>query len=63
MKIKNRSGILVTGCTSGTGTKHDADCFHNTGLPSEKVFMLLDKTRIRETNKMQLNITCSPKQA
>jgi hypothetical protein len=53
-KLKNRSRILDTGCTSGTDAKHDADCFHDTGLPSEKVFMLLDKTKIKATNKMQL---------
>jgi hypothetical protein len=52
-KLKNRSGILDTGCTSGAGAKHDADCLHNTGLLSEKVFMLLDKMKIRATNKMQ----------
>jgi hypothetical protein len=38
----------------GAGAKHDVDCFHDTGLPSEKVFMLPDKTRIRATNKMRL---------
>ncbi len=46
-KIRNQSGILDTGCTLGACAKHDADCFHNTGLPSEKVFMLPDKMRIR----------------
>jgi hypothetical protein len=43
-KIKNRSGTLDTGCTSGTGAEHDTDCLLNTSLPSEKVFMLPDKT-------------------
>jgi hypothetical protein len=38
----------------GTGAKHDADCFLNTGLQSEKVFMLPDKTRIRASKKMRL---------
>jgi hypothetical protein len=52
-KIRNRSGILDTGCISGVGAKHNMDCFHNTGLLSEKVFMLPDKTRIRATNKMR----------
>jgi hypothetical protein len=52
-KIRNRSGILDTGYTSGTGAEHNADCFHNTGLPSEKVFKLLDKARIRATAKMR----------
>jgi hypothetical protein len=53
-KLKNKSGILDMGCTLGAGTKHDADCFHDTGLPSEKVFMLPDKAKIKATNKMQL---------
>ncbi len=53
-KIRNQSGILETGFTLGAGAKHDMDCFHNTGLPSEKVFMLPDKTRIRRSKKMQL---------
>ncbi len=53
-QIRNRSGILNTGCTSGVGAKHNTHCFHNTDLPSEKVFMLLDMTRIRATNKMRL---------
>ncbi len=51
-KIRNQSGILDTGCTLGTGAKHNGDCFHNIGLPSEKVFMLQDKTRIRASKKM-----------
>jgi hypothetical protein len=37
------------------------DCFHNTGLPSEKVVMLPNKTRIRATNKMQLKHNLRPK--
>jgi hypothetical protein len=53
-KIKNQSGILDTGCTLGAGAKHDVDCFHDTGLQSEKVFMLPDKTRIRASKKMWL---------
>ncbi len=32
----------------GAGAKHNTDCFHNTGLPSEKIFILPDKTRIRD---------------
>ncbi len=60
-KLRNRSGILNTGCTSGAGAKHDVDCFHNTGLPSAKVFMLLDKTKIKATNKMQLKHNLLPK--
>jgi hypothetical protein len=59
-KLRNRSGILDTGCTSGAGAKHDADCFHNTSLPSKKVFMLPDKTRIRATNKMRLKHNLRP---
>jgi hypothetical protein len=41
-KVANWSGILDMGCTSGAGAKKDMDCFHDTGLPSEKVFMLPD---------------------
>ncbi len=59
--MKNRSGILDTGCTLGVGAKHNADCFHNTGLLSKKVFMLPDKTKIRATNKMQLKHNLWPK--
>jgi hypothetical protein len=53
-KLANQTSILDTGCTSGMGAEHDAYCFHNTGLPSKKVFMLPDKTKIKTTNKMQL---------
>jgi hypothetical protein len=53
-KIRNRSSILDTGCTLGVGAKHNADCFHDTGLLSEKVFMIPEKTRIRATKKMRL---------
>ncbi len=60
-KIWNRSGILNTGCTLGAGAKHDADCFHDTSLPSEKVVMFPDKTRIIATNKMQLKHNLRPK--
>ncbi len=51
-KLKNRSGILNTGCTSGANAEHDVDCFHNTGCLSKKAFMLPDKTKIKATNKM-----------
>ncbi len=60
-KLKNRSGILDTGCTLGAGAKHNPDSFHDTGLLSEKVFMLPDKTKIRATNKMQLKHNLQPK--
>ncbi len=53
-KVANQSGILDTGCTSGAGAKKDTDCFLDTGLPSHKVFMLLDKTNIKATKKMTL---------
>ena len=59
-KIRNRSGILDTGCTLGAGAQHNVDCFHNTGLPSEKVFMLPDKTRIRASKKMRLKHNLRP---
>ncbi len=42
------------GCTLGVGVKHDVDCFLAAGLPSEKVFMLQDKTKIKATNKIRL---------
>jgi hypothetical protein len=59
-KIINRSGILDTGCTLGMGAKHNVDYFHNSGLPSEKVFMLPDKTRIRASKKMRLKHNLRP---
>jgi hypothetical protein len=37
------------------------NCFHNTGLLSEKVFMLPDKTRIRASKKMRLKHNLQPK--
>ncbi len=60
-RLKNRSSILDTGCTLGTSAKHDTYCFHDTGLPSEKVFMLPDKTKIKATNKMRLKHNFWPK--
>jgi hypothetical protein len=39
-KVANQSSILVMGCTLGAGAKKDMDYFHDTGLPSKKVFML-----------------------
>ena len=50
-KIANRSGILDTGCTSGAGAEMDMDFFH-TGLPSKKVFMLPDTSKIPATKIM-----------
>ncbi len=44
----------------GAGAKHNVDCFHDTDLPSEKVFMLPDKTRIRASKKMQLKHNLQP---
>ncbi len=45
---------MDTGCTLGAGTEKDMDCFHDTGLPSKKVFMLPDTSRIKATKMMQL---------
>ncbi len=45
---------MDTGCTSGAGAEKDVDCFYDTGLPSRKVFMLLDKSKIMAMKKMQL---------
>jgi hypothetical protein len=42
------------GCTLGTGAEKDVDCFHDTGLPSKKVFMLSDTSKIKATKMMQL---------
>ncbi len=41
--------------------KHGTDCFRDTSLPYEKVFMLPDKTRIRATTKMRLKHNLRPK--
>jgi hypothetical protein len=62
-KLKNRSGILDTGCTLGAGAKRKAIIFfRDTGLPSNKVFMLPDKMRkIKSTNKMHLKNNLRPK--
>jgi hypothetical protein len=60
-KLKNRSGILDTGCTLGAGAEHNANCFHDTSLPSKKVFMLPDKTKIKASNKMRLKHNLRPK--
>jgi hypothetical protein len=60
-KLKNRSFILDTGCTLGAGSEHDADYFNDTGLPSEKVLMLPDKTKIKATNKIWLKHNLWPK--
>ncbi len=53
-KIANRSGILDTGCTSSAGAEMDMECFHDTGLPSKKVFMLPDTSKIPATKIMRL---------
>ncbi len=53
-KVANRSGILDMGCTLGMGAKKDMGCFQDTGLPSKKVFMLPDTSKIKATKKMQL---------
>jgi hypothetical protein len=45
----------------GAGAEHDMDCFLNTGLPSEKVLMLPDKTRINALKKMRLKHNLRPK--
>jgi hypothetical protein len=45
---------LDTGCTSGAGAEMDMDFFHDTGLPSKKVFMLPDASKIPATKIMRL---------
>ncbi len=42
------------GCTLGMGAEKDMDCFHDTGLPSVKVFMLPDKLKVKTTKTMWL---------
>ncbi len=42
------------GATSGAAAKRDIEALENTGLPSTKVFMLPDKSKIRTTQKMLL---------
>ena len=53
-KIANRTGILDTGCTSGAGAETDMEYFHDTGLPSKKVFMLPNTSKIPATKIMRL---------
>ncbi len=50
--MANQSGILDMGCTLGAGAEKDVDCFYHTGLPSRKVFMLPDKSKITATKKL-----------
>jgi hypothetical protein len=45
---------------NGAYVEHGMDCFHDTGLPSEKVFMLPDKMRIRATIRMRLKHKLHP---
>ncbi len=42
---------MDTGCTLGATAEKDVDCFYDTGLPSRKVFMLPDKTKMTVTKK------------
>ncbi len=53
-KVANRSRILDMECTLGAGTEQDVDCFHDTGLRSNKIFMLPYTSRIKATKKMHL---------
>jgi hypothetical protein len=48
-KISKRNMILDTGCSSRAGAEKDIDLFIDTSFPSEKIFMLLDKTTIKAT--------------
>jgi hypothetical protein len=41
------------GCISGASAEKDVDCFYDTSLPSRKVFMLPDKSKITAMKKMQ----------
>jgi hypothetical protein len=61
MEKENQEQIWYTGHRLHIGLGcQTPDCFHNTGLPSEKVFMLPDKTRIRATTKMRLKHNLQP---
>ncbi len=42
---------MDTGTTSGAAAEGDIEALEKTGLPSTKVFMLLDKSKIRSTQK------------
>jgi len=59
-KTANRNGILDTGCTSGARAEKDIELFHDTGRPSNKVFMLPDKTKIPATKIMRLKHNLRP---
>jgi hypothetical protein len=45
---------MDTGTTSGAAAEPNIEALENTGLPSTKVFMLPDKSKIRATQKMLL---------
>jgi len=57
-KIANRLDILDTGCTLGAGAEMDMEFFHDTGLPSKKVFMIPDTSKIPATKIMRLKHNC-----
>ena len=42
------------GCTLGARAETDIECFHDTGLPSKKVFMLPDTSKISATKITRL---------
>jgi hypothetical protein len=56
MEAKNSKSYrhFGQGLHIGRRSRKDMDCFHDTGLPSNKVFMLPDKTKIKATKMMQL---------
>jgi hypothetical protein len=45
---------MDTGATSGAAAKHNIKALENNGQPSNKVFMLPDKSKIRATQNMLL---------
>ncbi len=47
-KMLQNGKTLDTGCTLGAGAEHDTDCVYDTSLLSERVFMLLDKTKMKQ---------------
>jgi hypothetical protein len=60
-KVKNRSGIPDTGCTSSARAENNVEAFHDTCLPLGKVFMLPDSTKVKATNWMQLKLNLRDK--
>ncbi len=63
-KVMNRrlqkTGILVTGVTSGAAPEEDEDAFEDTGKQSKKTLMFPDKRTNKATKKMRLKHKLCP---